>query len=46
MKEAASSVLRQFLAEDSGSAAGLAWLRGTRERCAVASARCLEQRRW
>jgi hypothetical protein len=35
VKEAASSVLRRFLAADGGSAAGLAWLRGARERCTV-----------
>jgi hypothetical protein len=44
MKEMTSSVLQRFHAEDSGSVAGLAWLRGARERCAVASARRLEQR--
>jgi hypothetical protein len=38
-------VLQRFLAEDSGSAAGLAWLRGARAQCAAASARRLEQRR-
>jgi hypothetical protein len=37
MKEVAGSVLQQFLAVDGGSAAGLAWLRGTQERCAVVS---------
>jgi hypothetical protein len=41
-KEVASSVLQRFLTEDSGSTAGLAWLRGARERCVVASARRLE----
>jgi hypothetical protein len=44
MKEATGSVLQRFLAEDGGSAAGLAWLRGAWERCAVASARRLEKR--
>jgi hypothetical protein len=38
MKEAASSVLQRFLAVDSGSAAGLVWLRGAQKRCAVVSA--------
>jgi hypothetical protein len=30
-------VLRRFLTADSGSAAGLVWFRGARERCAVVS---------
>jgi hypothetical protein len=38
MKEAADSVLQWFLLVDDGSAAGLAWLRGARERCAVVTA--------
>jgi hypothetical protein len=33
--KAASLVLRRFLAANGGSAAGLVWLRGTRERCGV-----------
>jgi hypothetical protein len=41
VKEAADLLLRRFLAADSGSAAGLAWLRGTRERCAVVGASAL-----
>jgi hypothetical protein len=41
MKEAAGSVLQCFLEEDSGSAAGLAWLRGARERCGVVGASAL-----
>jgi hypothetical protein len=45
MKEAVGLVLQRFLAEDSGSTASLSWLRGIRERCAMASTRCLEQRR-
>jgi hypothetical protein len=44
-KEVAGSVLRRFLAEDSGSAASLAWLRGAQERSKVTSAQRLEQRR-
>jgi hypothetical protein len=38
MKEEAGSALQRFLVEDTGSAASLAWLRGTREQCVVASA--------
>jgi hypothetical protein len=38
MKEAVDSVLQRFLEEDNGSAAGLAWLRGARERCGVVGA--------
>jgi hypothetical protein len=34
-------VLRRFLTVDGGSAAGLAWLRGTRERCGVVGASAL-----
>jgi hypothetical protein len=41
MKEVAGSVLQRFLAADGGSAAGLAWLRGARERCTVVSASTL-----
>jgi hypothetical protein len=41
LKEAAGSVLRRFLAADSGLAADLAWLRGTRERCGVVGASAL-----
>jgi hypothetical protein len=40
-KEAAGSVLRRFLAADGGSAASLAWLGGTRERCGVVGASAL-----
>jgi hypothetical protein len=38
MNEAVGSVLQHFLEEDSGSAAGLACLRGARERCGVVDA--------
>jgi hypothetical protein len=41
LKEAVDLVLRQFLTVDGGSAAGLAWLRGTRERCGVVGASAL-----
>jgi hypothetical protein len=41
MKEAASSVLQRFFAVDGGSGAGLAWLRGARERCTVVNASAL-----
>jgi hypothetical protein len=34
-------VLQRFLAADGGLAAGLAWLKGTRERCAVVSTSAL-----
>jgi hypothetical protein len=44
-KEEAGSALQRFLVEDTGSAASLAWLRGTRERCVVVRAWRLEQRR-
>jgi hypothetical protein len=40
-KEAASSVLRWFLAADGGSGAGFAWLRCARERCGVVGASTL-----
>jgi hypothetical protein len=35
LKEATDSVLRRFLTVDSGSAVGLPWCRGARERCGV-----------
>jgi hypothetical protein len=40
-KEAGGSVLQWFLAVDGGSVAGLAWLRGAREQCAVVGALAL-----
>jgi hypothetical protein len=40
-KEAAGSVLRRLLAVDGGSAAGMAWHRGARERCGVVGASAL-----
>jgi hypothetical protein len=40
-KEAAGSVLRQLLAADGGSSAGLAWRRGTRGRCGVVGSSAL-----
>jgi hypothetical protein len=41
LKEAANSVLRRLLVADGGSTAGLAWRRGTRERCGVVGASVL-----
>jgi hypothetical protein len=41
-KEAAGSVLLRLLAADGGSAAGLAWRRGARERLGVVGASALE----
>jgi hypothetical protein len=40
-KAVADSMLRRFLLADSGSAAGLAWRRGPRERCGVVGASAL-----
>jgi hypothetical protein len=41
LKEVAGLALRRLLAADGGSAAGLAWRRGTRWRCGVVGASAL-----